>query len=142
MWVLAMAALTAPVAGASELTLAEPDGGAVRWSDWLAANGPAAILVWASWAPAADAAVDALDELAVASEAQRLALVVVAVQESAEAAGMVLGRTATPWLHDRHGAILKEYRLIRVPILVVVDSNGGVLAKLEPRPEALRTWRR
>lgn len=140
--VLAALVVTALTAGASELTLAEPGGGAVRWSEWLAGNGPAAVLVWASWAPSADAAVDALDELAAASEAQRLALVVVAVQESAEAAGRVLDRTGTPWLHDRHGAILKEYRLIRVPILVVLDGDGEVLAKLDPRPEALRAWRR
>lgn len=143
-WAGVLAAVVVVVfpAVAAEVTLTEPGGGSVRWSEWLAGNGPAAVLVWASWAPAASATVDDLDDLAAAAEAQHLELVVVAVQESVEEAGEVLGRTGKSWLHDRHGSILKEYRLIRVPTLVVIDADGGVLARLDPSAEALRAWRR
>jgi hypothetical protein len=139
---LAIILTTALSGGAAELTLAGPDGGAVRWSEWLQANGPAAVVVWASWAPGADEVADELDQMGVAARSQQLTLVVVGVQESAEEAARVLGRSGAPWLHDRHGAILKEYRLIRVPILVVVDRQGEVLARLEPSAEALRAWQR
>lgn len=139
---LAFVLMTALAGGAAELTLAEPGGGAVRWSEWLDANGPAAVLVWASWAPGADGVIDELDQMADAARAQRLGLVVVGVQESAEEAARVLGAAGAPWLHDRHGAILKEYRLIRVPILVVIDRQGEVLARLEPSAAALRAWQR
>ena len=139
---LAVILTTALSGGAAELILAKPDGGAARWSEWLEANGPAAVVVWASWAPGADEVADELDQIAAAARSQQLALVVVGVQESAEEAALVLGRSGAPWLHDRHGAILKEYRLIRVPILVVVDRQGEVLARLEPSAEALRAWQR
>jgi hypothetical protein len=143
-WTAAAAiALAAAVsAGASDLALSAADGSSVRWSEWIAANGPAAVLVWASWAPAAPSAVDGLPGLAEAARSQGLKLVVVDVQEELEAARRGLERTGVPWLHDRHGAILKQYRLIQLPILLVVDQDGRELARLAPNAESLRRLER
>ncbi|HOC43605.1 MAG TPA: redoxin domain-containing protein [Thermoanaerobaculales bacterium] len=141
-WVLAavVALATGGPCGAAELTLADPAGIAVRWSDWVEANGPAAVLVWASWAPGGEAVVAGLADLAEAARARGLTLVVVDVQEEAAAAAAVLVGQAVPWLHDRHGAILKSYRLTQLPTLVVVDRAGRALGTLDADPEALRGW--
>ena len=66
--------------------------------------------------------------------------VVVDVQEDFEAAEKALSGRGFEWLHDRHGAILKEYRLIEVPILVIVDSEGRLEARLSPDPGAVAEW--
>ena len=143
-WTAAAAIVLVAVAPAvaGDLTLSGPDGSSVRWSEWVAANGPAAVLVWASWAPAASAAVDGLPELAEAARSQGLKLVVVDVQEELEAARRELSRTGVAWLHDRHGAILKQYRLIQVPILLVVDQDGRELARMAPSAESLQRLER
>jgi len=125
-------------AGAADLALTDPAGNAVDWSKWTAANGPAAVLVWASWAPGAGAAIDGLAELGEAARSQGLKLVVIDVHEELEAARRGLDRTGAPWLHDRHGTILKEYRLIRLPILVAVDQSGRAFATIEPSADSLR----
>jgi ABC-type sugar transport system substrate-binding protein len=114
----------------------------VRWSEWVAANGPAVVLVWASWAPAASAAVDGLPELAAVARRQGLKLVVVDVQEELEAARRGLERAGVAWLHDRHGAILKQYRLIQLPMLLVVDQEGRELARMAPSAESLQRLER
>jgi thiol-disulfide isomerase/thioredoxin len=124
-------------ARAADLPLTDPAGSAVDWSEWTAVNGPLAVLVWASWAPGADAAFESLTELAEAARSQGLKLVVVDVHEELEAARQVLDRSGVPWFHDRHGSILKEYRLIRVPILVAIDRTGRAFATIEPNPDAL-----
>jgi thiol-disulfide isomerase/thioredoxin len=134
----AVGLLAAGLAGAADLALTDPAGTAVDWSEWIRANGPAAVLVWASWAPGAEAAIDGLRDLAEAARGQGLKLVVVDVHEELEAARRGLDRTGVPWLHDRHGSILKEYRLIRLPILLAVDQNGRALATLEPSADTLR----
>jgi hypothetical protein len=67
---------------------------------------------------------------------------VIAVQESFEASQKSLEGSGTTWFHDRHGLILKEYRVIELPALLVVDTEGTVIARLEPNQEALQTWRR
>lgn len=139
---LGSAALVATAAMAADLTLAEPTGGTVRWSEWVGTHGPAAVLVWASWAPDGRDLAKELDALAAAARDHQLELVVVSVQESAEAAARELGPLDVRWLHDRHGAILKEYRVIRVPALIVVDRDSAVLARLEPTAAALRAWSR
>jgi hypothetical protein len=46
-----------------------------------------------------------------------------------------------PWLHDRHGMILKEYRVTRVPAVLVVARDGRLLDRLDPSPEAIAAWR-
>ena len=125
-------------AGAADLALTDPAGTAVDWSEWIRANGPAAVLVWASWAPGAGAAIDGLAGLGEAARSQGLTLVVVDVHEELETARRGLDRTGVPWLHDRHGSILKEYRLIRLPILVAVDQSGRAFATIDPSADTLR----
>jgi thiol-disulfide isomerase/thioredoxin len=134
----AVGLLAAGLAGAADLALTDPAGTAVDWSEWIRANGPAAVLVWASWAPGAEAAIDGLRDLAEAARSQGLKLVVVDVHEELEAARRGLDRTGVPWLHDRHGSILKEYRLIRLPILVAVDTDGRAFATIDPSADTLR----
>ncbi|PWB72224.1 MAG: hypothetical protein C3F15_11510 [Holophagae bacterium] len=140
--VMVVAAVVVLLAGSSaaaaDLALTDPAGTAVDWSEWIAANGPAAVLVWASWAPGAGAAIDGLAGLGEAARSQGLKLVVVDVHEELETARRGLDRTGVPWLHDRHGSILKEYRLIRMPILVVIDQSGRALATIEPTADSLR----
>lgn len=139
---MAIALAAAAPAGAGDLALSAADGSSVRWSEWVAANGPAAVLVWASWAPGAPAAVEGLPELAEAARSQGLKLVVVDVQEELEAARRGLERARVPWLHDRHGAILKQYRLIELPVLLVVGQDGRELARMDPSAESLRRLER
>jgi thiol-disulfide isomerase/thioredoxin len=139
---VAIALAAAAPAGAGDLALSAADGSSVRWSEWVTANGPAAVLVWASWAPGAPAAVDGLPELAEAARSQGLKLVVVDVQEELEAARRGLELARVPWLHDRHGAILKQYRLIELPILLVVGQDGRELARMDPSAESLRRLER
>jgi len=134
----AVGLLAAGLVVAGDLALTDAAGRAVDWSEWIRANGPAAVLVWASWAPGAEAAVDGLGGLAEAARSQGLKLVVVDVHEELEAARRGLDRTGVPWLHDRHGSILKEYRLIRLPILVVVDPDGRAVATIDPSADTLR----
>jgi hypothetical protein len=121
--------------------LVAPDGRAVRWQQWLDENGPAAVLVWASWAPRAGAVMERLEDLAGACRARGLSPVVVDVQEPMEDARAALDGRGVTWLHDRHGAVLKRHRVIRVPALIVVDRKGVVLGRLEATPEAVRRWR-
>lgn len=144
MWTTAAAiALAAAVpAGAGDLVLSAADGSSVRWAEWVAANGPAAVLVWASWAPAASAAVSSLPELAEAARGQGLKLVVVDVQEELDEARRGLERTGVAWLHDRHGAILKQYRVIQLPIVLVIDQDGRELARMPPSAGSLRRLER
>lgn len=138
--VLAGALLAGSSAQAADLTLAEPGGASVRWTEWIASHGPAAVLVWASWAPDGRDLVTEVAGLAAAARSKQLELVVVSVQESEDAAARELGSLNIRWLHDRHGAILKEYRIIRVPALVVIDRDATVVARLEPTERALRAW--
>ena len=125
-------------AGAADLTLTDPAGETVQWSQWIATNGPAAVLVWSSWAPGGGAAIEGLAELGEAARSQGLKLVVIDVHEELEAARRSLDPTGVRWLHDRHGSILKEYRLIRLPILMAVDQNGRAFATIEPSADSLR----
>jgi hypothetical protein len=134
----AVGLLAVGLAGAGDLALTDPAGRTVDWSEWIRANGPAAVLVWASWAPGAEAAIGGLGDLAEAARSQGLKLVVVDVHEELEAARRGLDRTGAAWLHDRHGSILKEYRLIRLPILVVVDPDGRAVATIDPSADTLR----
>lgn len=125
-------------AGAGELNLTDSAGTVVSWSEWIAANGPAAVLVWSSWAPGGGAAIESLAELGEAARSHGLKLVVIDVHEELEAARRSLNPTGVRWLHDRHGSILKEYRLIRLPILLAVDQNGRAFATIEPSADSLR----
>ncbi len=121
-------------------TLATPDGGTIEWGTWLEAHGRSAVMVWASWTPQSAAALAALDQVAAACRDKGLALVVVAVQEPVEASRTGLAGRHVEWLHDRHGAFLKRYRLIRLPTLVIIDRDGTALAEIPVSAESVRRW--
>lgn len=117
-------------------------GAPIAWTDWVAKRGPVAVLVWASWAPTAEATMDGHAGLAKACTDAGLHLVVLDVQESLEDGRAALGSREVGWLHDRHGALLKRYRVIEVPSLLLVDADGKPLAKLDATLEAVSGWSR
>jgi hypothetical protein len=115
-------------------------GAPIAWTDWVAKRGPVAVLVWASWAPSADATMDRYAEFVKACSENGLHLVVLVVQETLDEGRAALGHREVGWLHDRHGALLKRYRVIEVPSLLLVAADGDALDRLEATPEALRGW--
>jgi hypothetical protein len=115
-------------------------GAPIAWTDWVAKRGPVAVLVWASWAPTADETIERHAEFVQASSESGLQLVVLVVQETLEEGRAALGGRDVGWLHDRHGALLKRYRVIEVPSLLVVAAEGQALGKLEATPEAVVGW--
>jgi len=121
-------------------TLTQPDGVTVDWSAWLAAHGSTAVVVWASWLPEEQRDTKDLVKIRQAAGDKDLGFVVIAIQEPIDASRRVLGPSGLPWLHDRHGAILQHLLLYRVPALAVVQSDGTVLTRLQPDPEALNQW--
>jgi hypothetical protein len=68
-------------------------------------------------------------------------LVVVSVQEDLDDARRGLEGTEAAWLHDRYGGLLKHYRVVTIPGLLIVAADGEVLARLAPTVEALRGWK-
>jgi hypothetical protein len=115
-------------------------GAPVAWSDWLPRKGPVAVMIWASWAPGADGVLRQTAAIASACEGKGLGFVVLDVQETLEEARAALRSLQRPWIHDRHGALLKEYRVIRVPSLLLLSADGRVLGKIEATAEAVRAW--
>lgn len=113
----------------------------IEWDAWVAKHGPAAVLMWSSWTPGADEAIDAHAAIAAACREADLELILLDVQEPIADARAVLGSKGIAWIHDRHGALLKQYRVIRVPSLVIVSSKGEALARLEPTAAAVRGWK-
>jgi hypothetical protein len=116
-------------------------GAPIAWTDWVAKRGPVAVLVWSSWSPDAEAAMDGYEELAEACADAGLHLVVLDVQETLEEGRAALGAYDIGWIHDRHGALLKQYRVIEVPSLLLVAADGSQLAKIGASSDALRSWR-
>ena len=138
-WLLTLIGLSA--ASAADPRLVDGVSGApIAWTDWVAKRGPVAVLVWASWAPTADATMDGHAGLSKACADAGLHLVVLDVQESLEDGRSALGGREVGWLHDRHGALLKKYRVIEVPSLLLVTAEGEQLAKLDATPDAVRVW--
>ncbi len=115
-------------------------GAPIAWTDWVAKRGPVAVLVWASWAPTAEVTIDGHGNLAKACADAGLHLVVLDVQESLEDGRAALGGREVGWLHDRHGALLKKYRVFEVPSLLLVAADGEQLAKLDATLEAVSGW--
>jgi hypothetical protein len=132
--------------GPSNASAADPrlvdgvSGAPIAWSDWVAKRGPVAVLVWASWAPKAESTMDRHAGLTKACDEAGLHLVVLDVQETLEDGRAALDGREIGWLHDRHGALLKKYRIIEVPSLLLVAADGEPLAKLDATPDALRSW--
>ncbi len=137
---LALGALLSTAFAADPRLVDGVSGAPIAWSDWVARRGPVAVLVWASWAPNAGAAIDGHPKLEAACAAAGLHLVVLDVQETLEDGRRALGGRDVGWLHDRHGALLKQYRVIKVPSLLVVSAEGEALARLDAEPEAVRAW--
>ena len=134
--------LAAGPAEAADPPLADGVSGApIAWSDWVSKRGPVAVLVWASWAPGADAVIERWDEIVEECSVSGLHPVVVVVQESLADGRAALGARDVPWIHDRHGALLKQHRVIRVPSILVVSAEDEALARLDPTAEAVAGWR-
>ncbi|HSL18059.1 MAG TPA: redoxin domain-containing protein [Methylomirabilota bacterium] len=129
-----------PACDGAEVTVTSPTGDSVAWSGWVRDHGPLAVVLWASWAPGADRARTALDELAKAAEERGFELVLVAVQEPFDEAAGGLEGVRVQWFHDRHGALLKQYRVVSIPALVVLDAEGRVITRLEATARSLRGW--
>jgi len=138
---LIAAAVVAGAQGSSTApTLMRPDGRPVPWQGWLEEHGPAAVLVWASWAPRSADVLAGVGRLEAVSRRLGLELVLVDVQEPIDDARSALAGVEVRWLHDRHGAILRHHRVIRVPWLVVVAADGSVTGSTAPSSEALARW--
>ena len=139
--ILAAAVLSTPLA-AADLPIADGVSGApLVWSEWVAKRGPVAVVVWASWAPGAESVIRRHRELVDASRDVGLELVVLDVQESLEDGRKALAGTGISWIHDRHGALLKHYRVIDVPSILVVGVDGNLKQRLPATAEALRAGR-
>jgi hypothetical protein len=80
---------------------------------------------------------DSYDEIAAACASAKLHLVVLDVQESLADGRDALGPREVSWIHDRHGALLKQYRVIEVPSLVLVSKDNQPFARLEPTAAAV-----
>lgn len=126
------------VAAGTALTM--PDGSPVVWSEWVADQAPVAVLLWASWVPSAEETLNDLDQITAAARAHGLDLVVVAVQETLEEAAESLEGVDVVWLHDRYGHLLKDYRVVVIPRLLVFAEDGRVVEQLEVSPRSLRAW--
>lgn len=134
-------ALVAPSAGwGAEATLTNPDGNPVEWDAWVADNAPVAVLLWASWEPDADGVLADLDRISKAARAKGFDLVVVAVQEPFKEAAESLDGSGVDWLHDRYGRLLKDYRVVTIPRLLVIADDGRVVEQLDVDSQALSAW--
>ncbi len=140
---VAWAAICASVSeiSSAELTISDPDGNSIRWSSWLEDHGPAAVVLWASWVPGADAAVLELEGISRVARSKELEMILVSVQESPDEARSSLETAGVPWLNDRWGGLLKQFRVVKIPALVIVEKDGRVVARLDATANALRVWK-
>jgi hypothetical protein len=130
------------VAGEELPRLLAPDGEVVELGAWLSQKGPAAVVVWASWSPRADEVLLELEAMAAACRERGLELLLVDVQEPIEGAAEALDGHRVTWLHDRHGAVLKHFRVITVPALIIVSGEGRVAARPQAvSAHAIASWR-
>jgi hypothetical protein len=136
-FVLGIFAVVAPTAAADPPLVDGVSGAPVAWTGWVAKRGPVAVLVWASWAPRAEAVMDEYEEIAEACASLKLHLVVLDVHESLEDGRAALGPHGVSWIHDRHGALLKQYHVIKVPSLVLLSADNQPSARLEPTAAAV-----
>ena len=125
----------------AELTIAGPDGEAIHWSSWLEDHGPAAVVLWASWVPDAEATVNELEGISRVARSKELEMILVSVQESPDEARSSLETAGVPWLNDRYGGLLKRFRVVKIPTLVIVEKDGRVVARLDATANALRVWK-
>lgn len=126
--------------GVEPVVVLAPDGTAIRWEVFLEERGPVAVLLWSSWTPGASTTLEALPAIDRACSRRGLSLVIVDVQEPLQDARRALGE-GEGWLHDRHGALLKLYRVIELPRLVIVAADGTLQARLDPTADAVTSWK-
>jgi hypothetical protein len=135
---LLVAILVAATAAAADPPLVDGVSGApLDWTEWVAKHGPVAVIVWASWAPGAATVVNNSKAFVDASRLAGWKLALLDVQESLDDGRKALAGSDLTWIHDRHGALLKLYRVIEVPSVVVIAADGSVLQRLQAKPEAL-----
>ena len=120
--------------------LSQSDGKSVGWTDWLTTHGSTVVVVWASWLPGEQRNLSLLNELRRAADARKFDFIVIALQEPIADSRDALEASGIPWLHDRHGAMLKHLLVYQIPAMAVVYKDGTVLARLSPDPEALTQW--
>jgi hypothetical protein len=137
---IAVVSLGTGSASAAEAILTDQDGEPVAWSDWLQGHVPVAVVLWASWVPEATDLQRDLPELVAAARERNLHLVLISVQEPMQDTRRAMDKTEVEWLHDRFGALLKEYRVVTIPAMMVLSGDGSVVTKLQPTAEALRGW--
>jgi hypothetical protein len=128
------------IAHAAEVTVLNPSGAPVGWQTWLDEHAPVAVILWASWVPEASATIHEMAALAGAARDRGLELVLISVQEDAEEVRLDLENSNIDWLNDRYGDLLKHYRVVKIPALLVIGEDGRVAARLDATAEALRAW--
>ncbi len=121
-------------------SLMSPTNETVRWDQWVSAHQGGVIVFWASWLPPERRDPTILDRIQREAADLNLAFTIVAVQEPIDDSRKVLNPSGFPWLHDRHGALLKHLRVFRIPAITVVDGEGNVLATLPFVSGTLRDW--
>jgi hypothetical protein len=136
---VAMSVTIAAPTGAADPGLRDREGAAVSWSAWIDGSGPAAVVVFASWSPRSDEVLLVLDDLEATARSRELGFVVLSVQEPFDDARASLESTGVDWLHDRHGMLLKRYRVLRIPSVLVIARDGTLLATLDATADALRS---
>lgn len=112
-------------------------GAPLEWSDWVAKRGPVAVMVWASWTPEATAVLADFPAFVRTSREAGLHPVLLDVQESLEDGRAALAGSDIHWIHDRHGGFLKQYRVIKVPSVIVISAEGEVLQRMPAAPESM-----
>lgn len=138
--ILAASALSFAQTTAQPMLVRGDDGASIDWNQWLAEHGPCAVVLWASWLPGDERSVDRLTEIRRVAQEHGLTPVVVALQEPISASRKALASTDFDWLHDRHGTMLKHLLVYQIPTVVVIDTDGSVLARLTADPGALKHW--
>ncbi|MCP4897264.1 MAG: hypothetical protein GY906_09870 [bacterium] len=142
MLVLVSIGASAQGPGVEALHVRVTDDSLVPLDRWLADNGPAVILVWATWAPRSERALEALDEISRSCIERGFSLAVVDVQESFEDGRNALDDRTVPWAHDRHGLLLKHFRIIKIPTLLMLESDGTLLSQGEVVVDTIEKWGR
>lgn len=117
-----------------------PDGSSASFSAWCKENGPAALLLWASWSPDGQPALQQAAAIQKAASQKGLSFSVVAMQEPLESAQKALEPRKLPWLYDRHGFLLKKLLIYEVPTLVVVSKEGTALTTGPVTPSTILEW--
>jgi hypothetical protein len=138
---LAILAAAAPLPAQQATVVMDSTGKSVQWTEFLGTRTPVAVLIFASWAPGARDTIGELSDLGRACADRGWTLVIVDVQETFDAARRTLSNTGgVQWLHDRHGDVLKRYRVIKVPSIVVIDNGEVVLGRIEARARSVVAW--